>query len=184
MPKSFPKRRGWDSNPRALSDKRFSRPPRYDHFDTSPYLFGGLRLSRSETIGSLPLIIPSVNIFFTFFSLFYLFYIFFTFYFPVTVQPSTIPRWIIPGKLRCLLLWLSICLFCLFLSHLLVCRQSLIWWDACAGAIRIFYTKGSHFFPIYLLIRTFYTKKQGIYMKKRFFLMSGYSARFNFAGTI
>ena len=23
-------RRGWDSNPRALSDKRFSRPPRYD----------------------------------------------------------------------------------------------------------------------------------------------------------
>ena len=30
-------RRGWDSNPRALSDKRFSRPPRYDHFDTSPY---------------------------------------------------------------------------------------------------------------------------------------------------
>ena len=31
-------RRGWDSNPRALSDKRFSRPPRYDHFDTSPYL--------------------------------------------------------------------------------------------------------------------------------------------------
>ena len=31
-------RRGWDSNPRALSDKRFSRPPRYDHFDTSPDL--------------------------------------------------------------------------------------------------------------------------------------------------
>ena len=31
-------RNGWDSNPRALSDKRFSRPPRYDHFDTSPYL--------------------------------------------------------------------------------------------------------------------------------------------------
>ena len=30
------KRRGWDSNPRALADKRFSRPPRYDHFDTSP----------------------------------------------------------------------------------------------------------------------------------------------------
>ena len=29
-------RREWDSNPRALSDKRFSRPPRYDHFDTSP----------------------------------------------------------------------------------------------------------------------------------------------------
>ena len=33
------KRRGWDSNPRALSDKRFSRPPRYDRFDTSPYIF-------------------------------------------------------------------------------------------------------------------------------------------------
>ena len=29
-------RRGWDSNPRALADKRFSRPPRYDHFDTPP----------------------------------------------------------------------------------------------------------------------------------------------------
>ena len=29
-------RSGWDSNPRALADKRFSRPPRYDHFDTSP----------------------------------------------------------------------------------------------------------------------------------------------------
>ena len=34
----LPKRRGWDSNPRALSDKRFSRPPRYDHFDTSAYI--------------------------------------------------------------------------------------------------------------------------------------------------
>ena len=32
-------RRGWDSNPRALADKRFSRPPRYDHFDTSPGVF-------------------------------------------------------------------------------------------------------------------------------------------------
>ena len=31
-------RRGWDSNPRALSDKRFSRPPRYDHFDTSAHI--------------------------------------------------------------------------------------------------------------------------------------------------
>ena len=35
----FIKRRGWDSNPRALSDKRFSRPPRYDHFDTSPTIY-------------------------------------------------------------------------------------------------------------------------------------------------
>ena len=31
-----PKRRGWDSNPCAREDKRFSRPPRYDHFATSP----------------------------------------------------------------------------------------------------------------------------------------------------
>ncbi len=31
------KRRGWDSNPCARLDKRFSRPPRYDRFDTSPY---------------------------------------------------------------------------------------------------------------------------------------------------
>ena len=29
-------RRGWDSNPRGLTPKRFSRPPRYDRFDTSP----------------------------------------------------------------------------------------------------------------------------------------------------
>ena len=35
----LPKRRGWDLNPRALSDKRFSRPPRYDHFDTSPSIY-------------------------------------------------------------------------------------------------------------------------------------------------
>ena len=35
---NFYKRRGWDSNPRALADKRFSRPPRYDHFDTSPFV--------------------------------------------------------------------------------------------------------------------------------------------------
>ena len=27
--------RGWDSNPRGLAPKRFSRPPRYDRFDTS-----------------------------------------------------------------------------------------------------------------------------------------------------
>ena len=33
----FKQRREWDSNPRALADKRFSRPPRYDHFDISPY---------------------------------------------------------------------------------------------------------------------------------------------------
>ncbi len=39
-------RRGWDSNPRALADKRFSRPPRYDHFDTSPFLC--FRVSRLQ----------------------------------------------------------------------------------------------------------------------------------------
>ena len=31
--------RGWDSNPRGLAPKRFSRPPRYDHFDTSRRTF-------------------------------------------------------------------------------------------------------------------------------------------------
>ena len=48
----FDKRREWDSNPRALADKRFSRPPRYDHFDTSPYLCSGLRfrLARRQVI--------------------------------------------------------------------------------------------------------------------------------------
>ena len=30
-------RRGWDSNPCGVAAKRFSRPPRYDRFDTSPY---------------------------------------------------------------------------------------------------------------------------------------------------
>ena len=30
------KRRGWDSNPCGVAPKRFSRPPRYDRFDTSP----------------------------------------------------------------------------------------------------------------------------------------------------
>ena len=39
FPELFFQRRGWDSNPRALSDKRFSRPPRYDHFDTSPSIY-------------------------------------------------------------------------------------------------------------------------------------------------
>ena len=31
-------RRGRDSNPRAISRKLISSQPRYDHFDTSPYL--------------------------------------------------------------------------------------------------------------------------------------------------
>ena len=29
-------RSGWDSNPRGCYTKRFSRPPRYDRFDTAP----------------------------------------------------------------------------------------------------------------------------------------------------
>ena len=41
-------RREWDSNPRALADKRFSRPPRYDHFDISPYAI--LRFSTSFSL--------------------------------------------------------------------------------------------------------------------------------------
>ena len=32
-------RRGRDSNPCALSRKLISSQPRYDHFDTSPYMF-------------------------------------------------------------------------------------------------------------------------------------------------
>lgn len=32
-------RRRWDSNPRALSDYLISSQARYDHFDTSPYVF-------------------------------------------------------------------------------------------------------------------------------------------------
>ncbi len=31
-------RRRRDSNPCGVAPKRFSRPPRYDHFDTSPYI--------------------------------------------------------------------------------------------------------------------------------------------------
>ena len=30
-------RRVWDSNPRDIAVKRFSRPPRYDRFDNPPY---------------------------------------------------------------------------------------------------------------------------------------------------
>ena len=67
----LPKRRGWDSNPRALSDKRFSRPPRYDHFDISPYVVDCVRCvltaDASDILASIP---ASVNNFFTFFSIF------------------------------------------------------------------------------------------------------------------
>ncbi len=32
-------RRRWDSNPRAVAGKLISSQPRYDHFDTSPYIY-------------------------------------------------------------------------------------------------------------------------------------------------
>ncbi len=56
-------RRGWDSNPRALADKRFSRPPRYDLFDTSPYLIATNCFSSAANV-ILAKIICSVNNFF------------------------------------------------------------------------------------------------------------------------
>ena len=55
-------RRGWDSNPRALSDKTLSRRPRYDHFGTSPLLNAGLardRADRSRQFSILPRTTPS-----------------------------------------------------------------------------------------------------------------------------
>ena len=55
-------RRGWDSNPRALADKRFSRPPRYDHFDTSPNCLS-LLLSQ-QCFASITLYFGFVNPFF------------------------------------------------------------------------------------------------------------------------
>ena len=57
-------RRGWDSNPRALADKRFSRPPRYDHFDTSPH--NAVNSAASVILTNL---LKSVN---TFFKIFFL----------------------------------------------------------------------------------------------------------------
>ena len=90
-------RRGWDSNPCALADKRFSRPPRYDHFDTSPNallhfnrsrcicqaLFSIFKISLkifvvhfvaliSGNLGILSLILSSVNIFLHFFQVIFL----------------------------------------------------------------------------------------------------------------
>ena len=48
LPMKLGERREWDSNPCALADKRFSRPPRYDHFDISPcsYLLGAVNLAQ------------------------------------------------------------------------------------------------------------------------------------------
>ena len=69
----LPKRRGWDSNPRALSDKRFSRPPRYDHFDTSPkhgsspFSFA-FCISASDSLSSISLHVKTNFAFFQFFS--------------------------------------------------------------------------------------------------------------------
>ena len=66
-------RRGWDSNPRALADKRFSRPPRYDHFDTSPY-FNFFQLKIAVCISDFVILSKSpilVNRFFKFFSKFF-----------------------------------------------------------------------------------------------------------------
>ena len=40
-------RKVWDSNPRARKGKRFSRPPRYDHFDNLPFM---LNLKMRSTI--------------------------------------------------------------------------------------------------------------------------------------
>ncbi len=42
LPKQKPRkwRTGWDSNPRAgVTDKLISSQPRYDRFDTRPYIF-------------------------------------------------------------------------------------------------------------------------------------------------
>ena len=64
-------RREWDSNPCALADKRFSRPPRYDHFDISPD-FAAL----SATKNILTCYLSYVNNFFYFFSYLLLFTIF------------------------------------------------------------------------------------------------------------
>ena len=61
-------RRGWDSNPRALADKRFSRPPRYDHFDISPSSCLSLLLTGDLYI--LALLFFYVNTFFQIFSFF------------------------------------------------------------------------------------------------------------------
>ena len=55
-------------NPRALSDKRFSRPPRYDHFDISPSSCLSLLLTGDLYI--LALLFFYVNTFFQIISFF------------------------------------------------------------------------------------------------------------------
>ncbi len=67
-------RRGWDSNPCVLADKRFSRPPRYDHFDTSPYF-----LTCPDDFIIIPYISYIVKAFFKIFLSFFIF-IFYAYY--------------------------------------------------------------------------------------------------------
>ena len=69
--KVFNKRREWDSNPRALADKRFSRPPRYDHFDISPYHFSVFATSLSDARCILSSNLFDVNTNFYIFSIFF-----------------------------------------------------------------------------------------------------------------
>ena len=66
------RRRGWDSNPCALSDKRFSRPPRYDHFATSPVSIEAPHLGACRIIPSLFLSVKPFFSFFWFFQIFLL----------------------------------------------------------------------------------------------------------------
>ena len=63
-------RREWDSNPRALADKRFSRPPRYDHFDISPYGLSSSHLCQTQDVfyHQIFLLSTQIFIFFRFFS--------------------------------------------------------------------------------------------------------------------
>ena len=46
-------RSGWDSNPRAREGQRFSRPPRYDRFDTAADKTGGEMLQAAASSGGL-----------------------------------------------------------------------------------------------------------------------------------
>ncbi len=64
-------RREWDSNPLDLADKRFSRPPRYDHFDISPYHFSVFATSLSDARCILSSNLFDVNTNFYIFSIFF-----------------------------------------------------------------------------------------------------------------
>ena len=87
------KRRGWDSNPRALADKRFSRPPRYDHFDTSP---GSQCASLSVSAKViLPKMIFGVNLFFAFFVINFISFAYTLFNALLYIAPHCMPRLLI-----------------------------------------------------------------------------------------